>query len=260
MSDKLKSILPPKRKAAAILSVSFACAFMVFFYTPFDMFLNNPTDFIVSWKYILLPLIILFMLCFLALTVLLLFIWRGKMIEGVVVFALLGVLILFARFALGLFSVLYLYLLAAAAGAMVLWVLMIKVFKSEAIDVVIIALWGVIIAAYVQTLFLNGEMIAIAGVENEYSVLSPGNLLNLLIWAVIILAALCVFVVFKIKKKTIRYEKALVLSLVVISGMQISGLVITAVSTDLPRGYDEGAPVFCRVKRRNRSRALSEAQ
>jgi len=115
--------------------------------------------------------------------------------------------------------------------------------KEDAIDYAMLLMWGSLVAAYVQTLFLNGNMEAIMGHQTDYSERTAGNIINLFIWAVIILIPLCVFIFFKIKKKSFHYEKAFVFSLVILSGMQIAGLVSTALTTELPEGYDQ-EPVY----------------
>ena len=244
MSNKLKAILPPKRQLATILSISFVSAFTVFIYTPLDMYLHNPADFVVSWRFILPPLLIVFALCFLASIFLLFMIWHRKTALGVIMLALLATLILFARFVLVLFSAVFLYMLAAIVIAIIIWVLLLRILKEEALTAVVLLMWGAIIAAYVQTLFLNNRMVVIMGQQTEYSALSVGNVVNILIWGLIVLAPLCIWILFKMKKKEFRYEKFFVLSMVIIAGMQIVGLVSTAISTDLPEGFDENPAYF----------------
>ena len=242
MSDK-KSLLPPKRKLAAILSISFASAFTLFLYTPLDMYLNNPSDFIVSWRFILPPLLVVFFLCFVALSVVLIMIWHRKMMAGVIALALLGVMIVVARVVFAMFSVSLFHMLGAVILAIVAWVLILKIFKEEALTFVILGMWGILVAAYAQTLFLNGNMVAIMGQQTEYSEFVISNIINLLIWVVIVLAPLCIWFLFRVKKKEFGFEKAFVLSLIIISGMQITGMVSTAVTTDLPEGFDQN-PIY----------------
>ncbi|MCL2424850.1 MAG: sulfatase-like hydrolase/transferase [Oscillospiraceae bacterium] len=243
MSDKLKAILPPKRKTASILAISFASAFTLFLYTPLDMYLNNPTDFVVSWRFLLPPLLVAFLLCFIAISIVLTLIFHKKTIAGVITLAVVGVMIIAARFVFVLFSAMFLYMLGAVVAAIVVWVLLLRLLKEEALTVVILGMWGVLVAAYIQTLFLNGNMVAIMGQQTEYGVLTFSNIINALIWFVIIVAPLCIWLLFKVKKKHFRYEKAFVLSLVIISGMQIVGLISTTATTDLPEGYDQN-PVY----------------
>jgi len=239
MLNKLKSILPPKLKLAAILSISFSSAFLVFIYTPFDIYLNNPSDFVVSWRLMLPPLLIVFLICFLILSFILFMMWHKKIIIGLVLLALCGVFFAVARF----YFLPLQTLLIVIAVAMTVWVLMLKFLKEESADVVMLVLLGLIVAAYVQTLFLNNNMVSIMGQQTFYSERSTGNIINMLIWAAIALIPLSAFIVFKIMKKDFRYEKIFISTLVILSGMQITGLTVTAVTTDLPEGYDQD-PVY----------------
>jgi len=243
MSDKVKTILPPRRKLAAILSISFVSSFTLFLYTPLDMYLNNPIDFVVSWRFLLLPLFVAFLLCFIAISAVLVLIHHRKVIVGVIALALLGLMIIVARFVLVLFSAVFIYMIGAVVVAIVAWILLLKILKDDALTVIILGMWGLVVAAYIQTLFLNGNMVTIMGQQTDYGTLTAGNIINALIWIAIILAPLCIWLVFKVKKKDFRFEKAFVLSLVIISGMQIVGLVSTAATTDLPEGYEEN-PVY----------------
>jgi len=237
MIKKLKSVLPPKWKLAALLSISFASSFMLFIYTPFDLYLNNPGDFVISWRFMLLPLLAVFLLCFLALLFVLLLLWNKKIVTGIILLSLCAVLFIVAGLAL------LVYLLIAVAIAMAVWVLLIKFLKEEAADVIMLLIWGVLAAAYVQTLFLNSGMEVMMGQHTDYTALSAANILNLLIWAAIILIPLCIYIIFKLKKRAFKYEKAFIFSLVIISGMQVAGLVSTAASTNIPEGYDRD-PVY----------------
>jgi hypothetical protein len=45
-------------RLAAILTFSFSAMFTVLFFAPFDMYLHNPAEFLVSWKLLLPPLLI----------------------------------------------------------------------------------------------------------------------------------------------------------------------------------------------------------
>jgi len=244
MSNKVKTILPPRRKLAAILSISFVSFFTLFLYTPLDMYLNNPIDFVVSWRFLLPPLLIAFLLCFIGLSAILVLIYHRKMMAGIIALSLLGLMIIVARFVLLLFSTIFIYMLGAAIVAIVAWVLLLKILKDDALTVVILGMWGMVVAAYIQTLFLNNRMVVIMGQQTEYSALSVNNVINALIWITVILAPLCIWLMFKVKKKDFRFEKAFVLSLVIVSGMQVVGLVSTAVSTDLPEGFDENPAYF----------------
>ena len=62
-ADQLKLEPHQKWKIVSILSISFTSAFTLLFYTPLDMYLHNPLDFIVGWRFLLPPLFLLFLLC-----------------------------------------------------------------------------------------------------------------------------------------------------------------------------------------------------
>ena len=138
----------------------------------------------------------------------------------------------------------FLHLLVAVVVAIILWVLLIKILKEEALTFVILGIWGLIVASYIQTLFLNGNMVAIMGQQTEYNQLSFSNIMNVVIWIAIILAPFCIWLLLKAKKKEFKFEKAFVLSLMIVSGMQAVGLISTAATTDLPAGIDRDRPVY----------------
>jgi hypothetical protein len=82
-------------------------------------------------------------------------------------------------------------------------------------------------------------MTAISGITPEYNILSRSRVANLLVWAVIAFLPLCIWILFKIKKKVFKFDKIIVFSALIIVGMQTAGLVSTAAATDLPQGFDE---------------------
>jgi len=239
MSNKLKQMLPPRRKLWSLLAISFASSFMVFFYTPFDIYLHNLTEFHISIVNMMLPLLVMFLICFVIIALILVSMWHKKIMVGVIILGLLAVCMIIARLFFTLFSSAIFYMLAAVAFTMVVWVLLLKLLKEEALDVAMLLIWGLIAAGYIQTLFLNGEMVDIMGQQTGYSALTFGNIINLAIWMIIAIAPISIFILTKALKKNFRYEKALVLSVAIISGMQITGLVSTAISTDIPEGFDE---------------------
>jgi len=213
---------------------------MIFIYTPLDIYLHNPVDFIVGWKFLLPPLLLVFLIFFILLSALFFIIWRFKLTAGIVIHAFLFASIIFARFGLNLFSASYIYMLIFTVLAAVLWTLLINKCNADALDISVLLVWGLIIAAYLQTLFLNGNMIEIRGVQTTYSDRSLYNILNMLLWVVVILIPPCIYVLLLMKKKIFRFEKALVLSVIAFALMQATGLVTAAMSADLPKGYDEG--------------------
>ena len=235
----------PSWKLSAILAISFTAAFTVFLFAPLDLYLHNPKDFVVGWKFLLPNLLMFSLLGFIALSVVLLvlFVCR-KVVSGLILLLVLGVLVAFANFAFHLFSAIYTYLFAAIVLAAVLWILLKKLFKEKAADVILLVMWGGFVIAYAQMLLFNSGMTAITGDNANYGSLTPGHIANLLIWVIVAFLPLCVWIVLRAKKKEFKYEKALVLTMLIISGMQIAGLVSTAVSAELPRGFDEDPLCF----------------
>jgi len=236
MLNKLKSILPDKWRLASILALSFAVSFMVSIYSPLDIYLHNPTVFVVGWRFLLPPLLIVFTVSFITISFSLLLLTKNRILYGLVLFLLLTVLVITIRFTFDMLSTAYIYILSIIAGAALLWTVLTKLLKDTAADITLLLLWGGVISAYIQVLFLNGEMGSISGAEPDYKTLA---LPNLMIWVVITLLLLCLWIILKVKKKDFRYEKLLIPSVLIISGMQIAGLVSTAVSNDLPKGFEE---------------------
>ena len=230
---------PSNLKLMAILSSAFAVSFTIFLFTPFDLYLHNPTAFVVSWKLMLLPLLIFAIAGFVALAAMLLILCYRKTFLGVILFLLSALFVAYVRFISQLFLSIYLFFFIIIALALVLWVMSLKVLKEKAVDAALLLIWGVLVIAYGQTLFLNGNMTLITGDIARYSVLTPENLVNLLLWVLLALLPLCFWIVSQAKNKGFKFEKALIFTMFLISGMQISGLVSTAISTELPVGYED---------------------
>ena len=133
MLSKLKSILPTRQKLGVIVSLSFACAFMIIVFSPLDIYLHNPTSFVVSWRIILPPLLIACLSVTLFLSLILIILSKSKALSGII----------------------------------------------------LLIMWGMLISGYIQTLFLNGEMIAITGFISDHSIITRGRLANLFLWAAI---------------------------------------------------------------------------
>ena len=230
---------PAKLKLAAILSTAFAVSFMVFLFTPLDLYLHNPTGFVISWKLMLPPMFIFALAGFIALSALLLLLCYRKTILVVTLLVLSTLFVAYVRFVMYLFLSMYLFFFVIIALALILWVATIKLFKEKAVDAVLLFIWGIIVISYAQMLFLNNDMSMLTGDIAGYSVLTPRNLGNLLLWMIVALLPLCFWIACKVKNKEFEYEKALIFTMLLISGMQISGLVSTAVSTELPAGYED---------------------
>ena len=191
MIKRLRLTFCDKWRVVTILSLSFVISFMVCLFAPLDLYLHNPIAFIVSWKFLLPPLLLIFLLCFTAISI-------------------------------------FLFVICL-------------VFKGLVSDIVLLLAWGGIIAAYVQVLFLNGHMQSISSSIIDYS---GYNFPNLIIWVFITLAPLSIWLFLRYKKIVFKYEKAFVLSVLIITGMQATGLISEFSSRDLPEGYDEGIPLY----------------
>lgn len=96
----LISNMPPKRTVAAMALLSFAAAFLVMFFSPFDIYLHNPTGFVVSWKFLLPTLSLITFGVFLGIFAVLSVIWyvscrigRGRLAFDVAMLLLLGAMI-----------------------------------------------------------------------------------------------------------------------------------------------------------------------
>jgi hypothetical protein len=228
----------PKMKLAAIVALSFSTAFTVLLFAPFDLYLHNPIEFLVGWKF-LLPNLLLFTLGgFIVLTTLLMLVCYKKTILGLAALLLCAILVAYVRFVVQLFLSKYMYFFLIIALAALLWILLMKLLKNRTIDFVPLLICGVLIALYMQVLFFNGEMALITGDTANYSALTSWHVINFLLFTAIIFLPLCLWNIFG-KTKGIKYEKAMIFIALLISGMQISGMVSTAVSAEIPTGYDE---------------------
>ena len=236
--------LHSKWKLAAIMSFSFTLCFTVMLFIPLDLFLHNPTDFIVSWKFLFRPLFAVSLAAAIALSAVCIMLWRRKMALGIFSLLFLFLVVTIGRFVFQRFITFYMLICIIIAVLAIAWILLLKLFKDNAIDIVLHLAWGLIISMYAQVLFLNGDMVLITGDLAGYSSLTPGHILNIAIWLIITFLPLCLRMILKAKKIGFKYEKAFVFTMALIAGMQIAGLVSTAISAKLPVGYDEGAPGY----------------
>jgi hypothetical protein len=230
---------PPGTKLAAILSAAFAVSFMVLFFTPFDLYLHNPTGFIVGWKFLLPSLIALILPAFVGLSTVLLLLYHRKTVAGAALFALCAAVIAYLRFVRHHFLYVGIPALLLLAALLAVWVLSIKFMKEKAVDAALLLIWGVVTAAYVQSLFLNGEMVQLTGDRAGYGDVTAGHVANLLLWVAIMSAPLCVWLFLGRKKKAFNFDKPLIFTLLLVCGMQAAGLISAAVSADLPVGYED---------------------
>ena len=109
---------PWKLKLTAILSFSFTASFMILCFTPLELFFNNPTNFLVSWKFLLPSLFAAALIGTAALSIALLLLWRGKTMVGVVLLLLSGTAVAYMQFMHHRFMVIPVYLFPVSA---VLW-------------------------------------------------------------------------------------------------------------------------------------------
>ena len=241
---KILNKLPPKEKLASLLSLSITLCFTVILFVPMDMYLNNPIDFMVSWKFLILPLVVVSLIGAFVIAVIFLLLWNEKLILGIVLAIAFGLVITIIRFVFLKFITLYTYIFPIVAIFILVWILLIKVFKKKAMDAALLLAWGGAVCAYIQMLFFNGEMVRITGDVSEYSTLTGRHIINMAIWVMVTVFPLCLYLVFRAKRKVFRFEKILLVSMILICGMQIAGLVSTSVSTELPLGYDEDIPSY----------------
>ena len=223
-----------RQKLAAILSLSFSATYMVILFTPLDLYLHNPTDFIVGWKFFAPALFGVALVCSIALSVVLFMMWYKKTMLGVALFLLCALFFTFIRFAYQQFLSMYIYIVSLIACVIVIWILLTRLLREKAVDAALLVLWGVYVISYIQMLFLNGDMALITGDRAEYG----EQIINMLLWVIISFMPLCLWIIFKINSKAFHYEKALIFTAFLISGMQIAGLVSSAVFADLPAGFD----------------------
>ena len=239
----LKQLLLESRskwKLAAIFSFSFTLCFTVLLFTPLDLFLNNPTYFIVSWKFLFWPLLAMSFVLTIVVSAVCILLWLRKTASVVIILLLIWLLVTIGRFVFYRFITFYVLICIMLAVSALAWILLIKLCKKNALDVALHFAWGVVVSMYVQMLFLNSDMVMITGEKAGYGSLTPEHILNLAICVIIIILPLCLRMIFKVKKIEFKYEKAFVFTMLLISGMQVAGLVSTAASAQLPVGYDEG--------------------
>ncbi|MCL2221097.1 MAG: hypothetical protein FWC20_02720 [Oscillospiraceae bacterium] len=233
-----------KWKFAAIFALSFAAPFMLLLYSPLDIYLHNPAVFLISWRLLLPPLLVFFIITFILLFITLLLLCHKKLLPGVSVFILGTALALIARFAFNMFVYVYLYIIAALVIAAIVFILLKTLLKDNAAsDIILLGILGVLLSAYVQTLFLNAAMTDI-GASPDYSALSVSNMVNLLIWLIASLLPIVLWVTVRAARKIFMFEKAIAFIAAIITGMQIVGLGTTAISAELPRGIEDQPPKY----------------
>jgi hypothetical protein len=112
---------------------------------------------------------------------------------------------------------------------------------DKARTAVILIFWGLTAAAYIQALFLNGEMVTITGDSTDYASYTPAHIINFILFVAITVAPLLIAKGFGDKGKVFAFDKPLIFTAVLICGMQIAGIVSTAVTASYPADY-QNAP------------------
>ena len=225
---------PPRIRLTAMVSLSSAFMFMTVLFTPLDIYLHNPTGFIVGWRFLLPSLLMYALAGSLILTALLLLLWYRKILWVSAIFLSCGAFYTYFRFVLFYFTYSYYYLAAFVALFLLTSILLIMRIDEKSADAAMLLLWGVFVASYIQMLFLNGDMVQVTGDSTWYG----ARPVNLLIWVAIAILPICLRLIFRARKKVFHYEKALIFTAVLITGMQIAGLVSSAMSADLPAGFE----------------------
>jgi hypothetical protein len=247
--ERLRKIFPQdKWRLTAILSLSFSISFSALMFMPIDMFLHNPHDYVVSWKFLLPCIIVLSLFGFVALSLTGIILFRDNTIPGIIMLLIIGLLVLIARFVFFMFPVVYLHILVAIGIVSIIWFLLKKKLGSVLDDILLLIGVGGVITTYIQVLFMNGDMREIRG-GAMYGIFTISNVLNLLMWIAIALSPLGLWFILRKRKMGLWVDKTLVFSCLLISGMQITGLVATAASTELPVGIDEDIPRYISYER-----------
>jgi hypothetical protein len=231
-------------KLFAVLALSFSAPFMLLFYSPFDIFLHNPSSFIVSWRLLVPNLLLFFSIGFVLMAITLLVLCHRNLKLGLSFFALGILFVLLIRFAFNMFATLYLFLIAAIVLVAVFYFLLWKFLKASASELFLLLVLGVLLSSYVQTLFLNGRMVVDVGSSVRYSELTFANIFNLLVWVFVALLPAGLFLILRFRKAQFKFDKAIVFSAVIMVGMQVVGLSATALQADLPEGLDEQPNIF----------------
>jgi hypothetical protein len=118
-------------------------------------------------------------------------------------------------------------------------ILLMPWFGEKVQNGIILLLSGLLIAAYVQMLFLNGEMVSVTGDDAKYSEYTMPHIINFAVFLIITVLPLCIEKGFEDKKKTFAFDKPVIFAAFLIVGMQAAGLVSAAASVSLPQGYEE---------------------
>jgi hypothetical protein len=109
--------------------------------------------------------------------------------------------------------------------SLVLFLILATAIRGKALDIVCLLLFGLMISAYIQVLFLNGSVKQITGADVEYANMSHLNTINYIFWLIITVVPLCVWKGLRDKKKEWNWEKTVFWVLIIIFGMLSVGVV-----------------------------------
>jgi len=98
--NKILSALPPKQKLATMLLLSFATSFLIVFFAQFDTYLHNPTDFMVSWRFLLPLLLSITFASAISTFIFLLIVWYRNIRIGIIYLLFTGLVATYLRFSL----------------------------------------------------------------------------------------------------------------------------------------------------------------
>lgn len=120
-------------------------------------------------------------------------------------------------------------------------VLLIPKWRTFARDVILLLVWGISLSMYAQVLFMNGEMVFMTGDGEDYTMYATyttWHIANFLLYVIITVFPLCVWKQADDKGRRLHFEKPLIYATIVITGMQITGLVAARVSNPLSAGFE----------------------
>ena len=239
--NKILSALPPKQKLATMLLLSFATSFLIVFFAQFDTYLHNPTDFMVSWRFLLPLLLSITFASAIATFIFLLIVWYRNIRIGIIYLLFTALVATYLRFSLSKLLSQYFFIIIVLVILTLVYIVFDKLFKEKAIDALMLLLWGMVLAMYAQLLFFNGDMVQVTGDQAHYSLLTTWHILNLIIYFAITVAPLAIWI--KVKKEEMFYSGIIFTSIMFVC-MQTVGLVTTSQSAILPRGYEKDARYF----------------
>ncbi|MCL2053268.1 MAG: hypothetical protein FWG90_02350 [Oscillospiraceae bacterium] len=108
------------------------------------------------------------------------------------------------------------------------------IFRGVVLDIITLLLFGFTVASYFQTLFLNGRMVNLSDGNDTYFDVNMYFYVNLFIWFVLLVMPLIVWkgLTDSPKYKDIKWEKGILITAVIIIGMQLSGIAAGFVKYD----------------------------